>query len=92
MSVETISGAGPSGIDIAFERFGEPEAPPVLLVMGLGMQMLGWADEFCAALVDHRQVQHIGECRLPERAVVLDQAARRLRTGAGELLCQLEHR
>ncbi|MGB0091212.1 MAG: alpha/beta hydrolase [Solirubrobacteraceae bacterium] len=54
MSVETISGAGPSGIDIAFERFGEPEAPPVLLVMGLGMQMLGWADEFCAALVAHR--------------------------------------
>jgi len=43
--------AGPSGIDVAYERFGDLEAPPVLLVMGLGTQMLGWHQEFCAQLV-----------------------------------------
>jgi pimeloyl-ACP methyl ester carboxylesterase len=50
MSVEIIRLAGPSGIDIACERFGDPAAAPVLLVMGLATQMLGWPDEFCAAL------------------------------------------
>src|SRR3954469_19153094 len=50
MSVATVS--LPSGVDIAYERFGDPSAPPVLLVMGLGTQMLGWPDDFCAALVD----------------------------------------
>ena len=33
--------------------FGDPALPPVLLVMGLGTQMLGWPDEFCSALVAH---------------------------------------
>jgi pimeloyl-ACP methyl ester carboxylesterase len=36
---------------VACERFGDPEAPPVLLVMGLATQMLGWPDGFCSALV-----------------------------------------
>jgi pimeloyl-ACP methyl ester carboxylesterase len=51
MSVEILRGVGPSHIDVAYERFGDPGAPPVLLVMGLATQMLGWPDEFCAALV-----------------------------------------
>ncbi len=50
MSVEVIRAVGPSGIDIAYERLGEPDAPPVMLVMGLGTQMLGWPDEFFGAL------------------------------------------
>jgi pimeloyl-ACP methyl ester carboxylesterase len=41
---------GPSRVDIAYERFGREDAPPVLLIMGLGTQMLGWPDGFCAAL------------------------------------------
>jgi len=52
MSVEIIAGTGPSRIDMACERFGDPGAPPVLLVMGLGTQMLGWPEDFCSALVD----------------------------------------
>jgi pimeloyl-ACP methyl ester carboxylesterase len=52
MSVTVISAAGPAGIDIAYERFGDPDAPPVLLVMGLGTQMLGWPDDFCSGLVE----------------------------------------
>jgi pimeloyl-ACP methyl ester carboxylesterase len=53
MSVEVISGVGPSNIDVACERFGDPEAPPVLLVMGLATQMLGWPEGFCSALAAH---------------------------------------
>lgn len=35
------------GIRIAYDTFGEPGQPTLLLVMGLGMQMLGWDEEFC---------------------------------------------
>ena len=52
MSVQIARGIGPAGIDIAFERFGDPGAPPLLLIMGLGTQMLGWPDGFCEALAD----------------------------------------
>jgi pimeloyl-ACP methyl ester carboxylesterase len=52
MSVEIARDVGPSRLDIAYERFGDPSAPPVLLVMGLATQMLGWPDGFCSALVD----------------------------------------
>ena len=52
MSVQTARGIGPAGVDIAFERFGDPQTPPVLLIMGLGTQMLGWPDGFCRALAD----------------------------------------
>jgi pimeloyl-ACP methyl ester carboxylesterase len=53
VSVQIARGIGPAGIDIAFERFGDPGAPPLLLIMGLGTQMLGWPDGFCEALADH---------------------------------------
>ncbi|WP_433653919.1 alpha/beta fold hydrolase [Nocardia sp. CA-128927] len=43
---------GPSGIEIAYERFGDPSLPPVLLIMGGGAQMINWPDGFCAELVD----------------------------------------
>ena len=39
-------------VEIAYETFGPPDGEPMLLVMGLGMQMLLWPDDFCAALVD----------------------------------------
>jgi len=50
MSVEVARGVGPARLDIAYERFGDPDRPPLLLVMGLGTQMLGWPDGFCSAL------------------------------------------
>jgi pimeloyl-ACP methyl ester carboxylesterase len=52
MSVEIARGVGPDRVDIAYERFGPPEAAPVLLLMGLGTQMLGWPDGLCAGLVE----------------------------------------
>lgn len=38
------------GIRLATEAFGDASDPPVLLVMGATASMLGWPDEFCAAL------------------------------------------
>ena len=37
-------------VELAYETFGDPADPPVLLVMGLATQMIGWPDEFCADL------------------------------------------
>ncbi|GAA1969967.1 alpha/beta hydrolase [Nocardioides panacihumi] len=37
-------------IAIAYETFGDPSDPAVLLVMGFGTQMLGWDADFCALL------------------------------------------
>jgi pimeloyl-ACP methyl ester carboxylesterase len=37
-------------IDICYEIFGEIGAEPMLLIMGLGAQMIHWDDEFCAQL------------------------------------------
>jgi len=40
------------GVTLCYETFGDPGDPPVLLVMGLGMQMIGWHEEFCAGLAE----------------------------------------
>lgn len=40
------------GITLAYEAFGDPSDQPMLLVMGLGTQMIGWPDELCRALAD----------------------------------------
>jgi len=39
-----------NGIDICYEIFGDANAEPMLLIMGLGAQMIHWDDEFCAQL------------------------------------------
>ncbi|MCP5029042.1 MAG: alpha/beta hydrolase [Actinomycetia bacterium] len=39
-------------IELHYEEFGDPDDPPLLLVMGLGAQMIVWPDEFCLGLVD----------------------------------------
>ena len=36
-----------NGLDICYEVFGDPAKPAVLLVMGVGAQMLLWEAEFC---------------------------------------------
>jgi pimeloyl-ACP methyl ester carboxylesterase len=37
-------------LDICYETFGDPSDPALLLIMGLGTQMVAWHDEFCAQL------------------------------------------
>src|SRR5712672_2777874 len=39
-----------NGIDICYEIFGDANADPILLIMGLGAQMIHWDDEFCRQL------------------------------------------
>ncbi|MET0415158.1 MAG: alpha/beta hydrolase [Actinoplanes sp.] len=39
-----------NGVDIRYETTGNPADPALLLIMGLGAQLIAWPDEFCAAL------------------------------------------
>lgn len=48
------TGVGPAGIDIAYERRGDPADPVVLLIMGVGGQLVGWPTGFLDALVARR--------------------------------------
>jgi pimeloyl-ACP methyl ester carboxylesterase len=41
-----------NGIELAYQEVGDPAAEPLLLVMGLGTQMLAWEEEFCAMLAE----------------------------------------
>jgi pimeloyl-ACP methyl ester carboxylesterase len=50
--VTHIARLEPAGIEIAYECLGNPEAPAVLLIMGLGGQSIHWPDTFCQALVN----------------------------------------
>ncbi len=42
-----------NGIEIHYERFGDPGDPPMLLIMGVGEQLLAWPDGFCELLAGH---------------------------------------
>lgn len=75
-----------NGITIAYETFGDPTDPPIVLIMGLGTQMIAWPDVFCQGLAaagyhvvrfDNRDVglsTHLTDVRAPS---VLDVAMRR---------------
>ena len=41
-----------AGIELAYEAVGDPADPPVVLVAGLGAQLVSWRAEFCRALAD----------------------------------------
>jgi pimeloyl-ACP methyl ester carboxylesterase len=70
-------------IEIAYETFGDPGRPPVVLIMGLAMQMIAWPDEFCHALAgqgrlvvrfDNRDVggsTHLDNLRTPHLTEIL---------------------
>ncbi len=40
----------PNGIELEYETFGDRSRPPLVLVMGLGAQMILWEEDFCDAL------------------------------------------
>src|SRR5664279_173487 len=42
--------ASANGVELCYDTFGDPSAPPLLLIMGLASQMIAWPDEFCALL------------------------------------------
>jgi len=41
-----------NGVELCTEPFGDPEAPPILLLMGIGASMLWWEAEFCGRLAE----------------------------------------
>ena len=41
------------GVTLCYERIGDAAAPPILLIMGLGQQLLAWPDELCEGLSAH---------------------------------------
>lgn len=48
---DRVPTADANGIELTYETFGDPAAETVLLIMGLGSQLTGWDDGFCALLV-----------------------------------------
>jgi pimeloyl-ACP methyl ester carboxylesterase len=51
--IEKAVNVGPARLEIAYERLGDPSATPVLLIMGMGAQLITWPDGFCGELVGH---------------------------------------
>ena len=52
MGPETEQFATLAGVRLCYETFGDESRPPLLLVMGLGTQMIGWHADFCSQLAD----------------------------------------
>ena len=50
VAARTEGRAGANGIELAYETFGHPGDPAIVLVMGWATQMIAWPDEMCAAL------------------------------------------
>lgn len=44
--------AAVNGLQLEYETFGEPGQPPLVLIMGLGAQMLQWHERLCAQFVE----------------------------------------
>lgn len=45
--------ASANGIELEYEAFGPPDGAPMLLIGGLGTQLVSWDEEFCKLLADH---------------------------------------
>lgn len=70
-------------LDLAYETFGNPSDPAMILVMGLGTQMIAWPDELCEALAatgryvvryDNRDIglsTHMSNLPVPNPAAVM---------------------
>jgi pimeloyl-ACP methyl ester carboxylesterase len=45
--------ASANGIELEYDTFGDPAATPLLLITGLGAQMISWDEAFCELLAGH---------------------------------------
>lgn len=41
-----------NNVELEYDTFGDPSSKPLLLIMGLGAQMINWDEEFCKKLVE----------------------------------------
>src|SRR6202008_10378 len=77
--VEIRTGTAKSGdLDIYYEDMGDPGDPAVLLIMGLGAQLLLWRTDFCEKLVS----QGLRVIRYDNRDVGLSSKVTGRHTGA----------
>ena len=72
-----------NGIEIEYDTFGDSAGRPLLLVMGLGAQMIAWHEDFCARLADagHYVIRfdnrdtglstHLDEAGMPDMMAIL---------------------
>jgi pimeloyl-ACP methyl ester carboxylesterase len=67
---------GPSRLDIAWEERGDPQHPTVLLVMGLGLQLVHWSPGLIDALVARKLHVVRFDNRDAGRSTHMDQAKR----------------
>jgi pimeloyl-ACP methyl ester carboxylesterase len=83
-----------NGLAIAYEAFGDPAAQPLVLVMGLGMQMIHWDPAFCELLAgrgfcvirfDNRDTGHSSKIEGEQRPNVLAAMAGNGRSAAYRL-------
>jgi pimeloyl-ACP methyl ester carboxylesterase len=77
-----------NGIEIEYDCFGNQEAEPVLLISGLGTQMIRWSETFCQLLAeqgfrvirfDNRDAglsTHFASAAMPDLAAIADAVAR----------------
>jgi pimeloyl-ACP methyl ester carboxylesterase len=50
MPCATVRSSSPATVDLEHETFGSADQPALLLVMGLGMQLIAWDDALCEQL------------------------------------------
>jgi pimeloyl-ACP methyl ester carboxylesterase len=84
-------------VDLAYETFGDPSDIPVLLVMGLATQMIGWPDDFCRDLAsrglyvirfDNRDIglsTHLSEAGAPDVLALMSGAVAGVPYGLADL-------
>jgi pimeloyl-ACP methyl ester carboxylesterase len=84
------------GVTLCYETFGEPSDPTALLIMGLGMQMMAWQEDFCQRLADrglhvvrfdNRDIGHSTHMHAPAPTVA--QLLRRSRRAASYTLADM---
>ncbi len=73
-----------NGMEIVYDIFGNPDKPPVLLIIGLGQHMIAWDEEFCTQIAargyrvirfDNRDTglsTKLDEASVPNMAVVFE--------------------
>jgi pimeloyl-ACP methyl ester carboxylesterase len=82
-TLRTMSSARVNGIELAYEIIGEPDGLPLLLVGGLGTQLVGWHDDLVRGMVrrgyqvirfDNRDVgasTHLSDLGAPDILAIL---------------------
>jgi pimeloyl-ACP methyl ester carboxylesterase len=89
-----------NGFELEYETLGRPDDPAMLLIMGLGAQLIDWPDQFCADLVargyfliryDNRDAGlSAGPDDLPDPAAATDGAPYRLADLAADAIGLLD--